>query len=263
VVLLAPLDSPPAMEKLVRLLADDVRAPVGRIAAFGLLVLFAILAMSTSEPLEIRRAWWYAQFVPTGYLLLLALLEVRMFRLPATPGAVSHGGALAVLLASAEELSALQRTELWAVALGATSSGAGLEDFLRRYPFDREMTLFIGIESIGAGALSYVTREGAPRMRPADPWLLQLADAADAADPLIDAEPRPYRRELTISGRLLRAGQRALTIACLGTDGTPPYYGSPGDTPAVIDDQVLDRAMRLVVGLVRQIDTATERRTPE
>src|SRR6185436_3995548 len=50
VVLLAPLDSPPAMEKVVRLLADDVRAPVGRIAAFGLLVLFAILAMSMSEP---------------------------------------------------------------------------------------------------------------------------------------------------------------------------------------------------------------------
>ena len=262
VVLLAPLDSPPVMERLVRLLAGDARAALGRVAAFGLLVLFAALAMLPG-PLEIRHAWWYAQFAPTGYLLLLELLELRMFRMPATQGAVNHGGALAVLLASAEELSALERTELWVVALGATSSGAGLDDFLRRYPFDREMTLFIGIEAIGAGALSYVTREGVPRMRPADPWLLQLAAAADAADPLIDAEPRPCRRERTISRQLLRAGQRALTIACLGADGMPPYYGSSGDTPAVIDVQTLDRAMRLVVGLVRQIDAATDRRAPE
>jgi hypothetical protein len=255
VVLLAPLDSPPAMGRLARLLVDDVRPQLGRVAAYGLLALLALLALPSNLSFEVRRALWLAQFVPTAYLLLLAALELWLLRAPATPGAVSHAGALAVLLTSAEELSVLERTELWAVALGATSSGAGLADFLRRYPFDRE-TLFVELAGIGAGNLSYVTREGVLRERPADARLLQLAAAADAADPLIDAEPRAYRRERTIAARLLRAGRRALTITCLGADGETPYRGSLDDTPAVVDGPTLDRAMRLVAGLVRQIDTA-------
>jgi len=255
VVLLAPLDSPPAMGRLTRLLCDDLRPQIGRVAAYGLLALFALFALPSDIPFEARRALWYAQFVPTVYLLLLAVLELWLLRAPAVPGAVNHAGALAVLLASAEELNALERTELWAVALGATSSDAGLADFLRRYPFDREMTLFVGIEGIGAGELSYVTREGVLAQRPADPALLQFVAATDAADPLINAVPRQYRRERTIAARLLRVGQRAVTIICLGADGEPPYRGSPHDTPDVIEAQTLDRAMRLVVGLVRQIDS--------
>jgi len=254
VVLLAPLDSPPAMAPLVRLLVDDVRPQLGRIAAYALLALLALVALPNSMPFEVRRALWYGQFVPTIYLLLLAGLELWQLRAPATPGAANHAGALAVLLASAEELTVLERTELWAVGLGATSSGAGLADFLRRYPFDRDMTLFVGIEGIDAGNLCYVTREGILRECPADTELLQLAAAADAADPLINAEPRPYRRERTIAARLRRRDQRALTITCLGADGETPNRGSAGDTPATIDPQILDRAMRLIVGLVRQID---------
>jgi len=257
VVLLASLDSPPEMSRLVRLLADDVRPEIGRATAYGLLALLALLALPSDLSFELRRALWLAQFVPTAYLLLLAVVDLWLLRAPTTPGAISHAGAVAVLLASAEELNALERTELWAVALGATGSGAGLADFLRRYPFDRE-TLFVEIAGIGAGNLSYVTREGVLRERPADARLLQLAAAADAADPLIDAEPRAYRRERTIGARLLRAGRRALTITCLDTDGETPHRGSLDDTPAAIDAPMLDRAMRLVAGLVRQIDAPRE-----
>jgi hypothetical protein len=254
VVLLAPLDTPPAMSKWVRLLADDMRPQLGRLAAYSLLLLFGLLALSAAIPLEVRRVLWFGQFVPALYLVVLAAVELWLLRAPSTPGAVNHAGALAVLLSSAEELSTLERTELWAVALGATHSGAGLADFLRRYPFDHEMTLFVGIESIGAGNLCYVTREGLLRERLADPYLLQLAAAVDAADPLINAEPRPYRCEHTSAARLLHQGQRAMTIACLDTNGEAPLRGSLTDTPAMIDAQLLERAMRLVVGLVRQID---------
>jgi hypothetical protein len=259
VVLLAPLDSPPAMSRPVRLLADDTRPQIGRVAAYGLLTVLALLALPSNLSFELRRALWLAQLLPTVYLLLLAVLDLWLLRAPTTPGAISHAGALAVLLASAEELSALERTELWAVAIGATSSGAGLADFLRRYPFDHEMTLFVEIAGIGAGNLSYVTREGVLRERPADARLLQLAAAADAADPLIDAEPRAYRRDRPLAARLLRAGRRALTIACLGPDGETPHRGSLDDTPAAIDGPTLDRAMRLVAGLVRQIDAPQNR----
>lgn len=252
VVLLAPLDSPVAMSRFTRLIGDDVRPQIGRVVACALLTLFALVGI-----LDVRRMWWYAQMLPVAYLLLLAILDVWTLRAPATPGAVSHAGALAVLLASAEELNGLQQTELWAVPLGATAAGVGMADFLRRYPFDNERTLFIGLEGIGAGTLSYVTREGVLRERAADPLLLQLVAAADANDPLINAEPRRYRRERTIVRPLQRGGRRALTITCLGADGEVPYRGSHDDTPEIAEAQTLDRAVRLVAGLVRKID-ATE-----
>jgi hypothetical protein len=250
VVLLAPLDSPLLMGRLARLLGDDVWPVLGRLVACVLLTLFALAGL-----LDVRRGWWYAQFVPAAYLTLVAIVDVWLLRAPATPGAISHAGALAVLLASAEELSGLQQTELWAVALGATSSSTGIGDLLRRYPFDRETTLFIGLEGIGRGVLSYVTRAGLLGRHAADPLLVQMAAAADANDPLIDAEPRSYGRERTIVQPLQRSGRRALLIACLGPDGAIPCQGHRSDTPEVVDARILDRATRLVVGLVRQIDT--------
>ena len=253
VVLLAPLDSPPAMGWLTRLLGDDIRPLVGRVVACGLLTLFALIGL-----LDVRRVWWYAQMLPAAYLLLLAILELWMLRAPTTPGAVNHAGALAVLLASAEELNTLQQTELWVIALGATNSGAGLADLLRRYPFDSAVTLFIGIEGIGHGALSYVTREGLLRKHMVDPLLLQLVAAVDAHDPLINAEPHLSGRERTIVRPLQRAGRRALTITCLEANGEVPYRGSPEDTSEVVDGPTLERAVRLVAGLVRKIDATQE-----
>jgi hypothetical protein len=255
VVLLAPLDSPPAASSLARRLTASGRARLGRVAVCGLIALFAVLALG--GPLELRRLLWYLQIASAVYLLLLAGLEIWTMFAPTTPGAVNHAGALAALLESADSLNALSRTELWAVALGASASGAGLADLLRRYPFDREMTLFIGIESVGGGRMSYITRAGIMPQQPADPLLLRLAAAADADDPLIDAEPRPYGSEPALTQQLQRTGRRTLTIIGLDADGRPAYRGHMADTPEHIDDHALDRAIRLIVGLVKNIDATS------
>jgi hypothetical protein len=254
VVLLAPLDSPPAGGRLARALLAGPRPAIGRVAAGALILPLAALALS-EIPLEVRRVLWYAQLLPAAYLVLMAVLDVWMMRAPATLGSVNHAGALAALLESADTLSALQQTELWAIGLGATATGAGLADLLRRYPFDRETTLFVALESIGGGRLSYVTREGLLPQLAADALLLRLVAGADAADPLIDAEPRAYGAEPTQARPLLRAGHRAVAIVGLDADGRPALRGSPRDTPDQVDAQMLDRAIRLVVGLVKQIDS--------
>jgi hypothetical protein len=57
---------------------------------------------------------------------------------------------------------------------------------------------------------------------------------------------------------LHRDGWRALTIMCLGADGTVPLQGTPHDTLEAADGEVLNRAARLVTGLVQQIDQADE-----
>jgi hypothetical protein len=256
VVLLAPLDSPPATSAWARWLIAGRRAQLGRIAACGLIVVLALLALG--GPLELRRLLWYLQVAGAAYILLLGAVELWSMLAPTTSGAINHAGALAALLESADTLSALSQTELWAVALGASASGAGLADLLRRYPFDRDMTFFIGIESIGGGRLSYLTRAGIFPQRPGDPLLLRLVAAADADDPLIDAEPRPSASEPTIARQLQQTGRRALTIIGLDTDGRPAYRGSPTDTTEQADERALDRAIRLIIGLVKMIDATSE-----
>jgi len=224
--------------------------------ACGLIVVLGLLALD--GPLGLRQLFWYLQIASAAYLLLMAGLDIWSMVAPSTPGAVNHAGALSAMLESADGLNALSQTELWAVALGASPSGAGLADLLRRYPFDRERTLFIGIESIGAGRVSYLTRAGIVPQRPSDPLLLQLVAAADADDPLIDAEPRPYTSEPVLVQQLQRAGRRTLTIIGLDANGQPAYRGSMADTPEDVDSQTLDRAIRLVVGLVKKIDAASD-----
>lgn len=256
VVLLAPLDAPMAVAAPVRMLTAGTRPLRGRVAACGLIVVLAIGGLF--GPLELRRLCWYAQFVPAIYVLLLSVLEALPVYARPTAGAANHAGALAVLLQSADALTALQQTELWAVALGDSEGGAGLADLLQRYPFDRQKTLFVGLESIGGGRLSYVTRMGRLPQRPADPLLLRLVAEADAADPLINAEPRPYTSEPPLLHMLGQKRGRMLTVIGLDSDGHPAARGSLLDLPDQIDPLVLDRAIRLVVGLVKKIDTTPD-----
>lgn len=258
VVLLAALDAPPASGRLARGLAVGPRPLIGRLAACALIAGLALGALA--GPLELRRLLWLLQFLPTCYLLLLSALELRLASAPATPGAVNHAAGLAALLHSADLLGTLEQTELWAVALGASDSGAGLDDLLRRYPFDLSQTMFIGIESLGGGRLSYVTRAGALWRRPADAELLRLVAEADASDPLINAEPRPYTSEPALARPLGRERLRALTVIGLDADGRPALRGSPSDTPDQVDPAMLDRGFRLLVELVKRIDQTP---TPE
>jgi hypothetical protein len=255
VVLLAPLDTPPTTSAWARWLIAGRRAQLGRIIVCGLIVVLAVLALA--GPLELRRVFWYAQIAGAAYVLLLGGIELWSMLAPTTSGAINHAGALAALLESADSLNGLSQTELWAVALGASASGAGLTDLLRRYPFDRDMTFFVGIESIGGGRLSYLTRAGILPQRPGDPLLLRLAAAADADDPLIDAEPRATTSEPALVRQLQQTGRRALTIIGLDADGRPAYRGSAADAIEQVDERALDRAIRLVIGLVKKIDSTS------
>jgi len=248
VVLLAPLDSPPLLIPAFRWLRYGRRLAIGRVVACTLLVIGALLGLADAQ-----RIWLYSQCVPVSYLLLAAVIDLSLIGAAASDGATNHAGALATLLASATTLSMLEQVELWVVGLGASISGAGLADLLRRYPFEPERTLFIGLESLGSGRLSYVTGEGFVLRYPADPLLLQLVGLADAADPVIDAEPRSLRSR-TILGRQVLPGWRGLIITCRDPSGEAPGWASRADSVAAIDPAILDRAVRLVVGLVQRIN---------
>lgn len=256
VVLMTPLDSPPTAGRLVRILACGWRMWLCRLVACGVLVLFTLIGLwELQHSLQNAYRWWYAQIIPTISLIIQAILEIRVRRAPATAGAINHAGGLATLLAVAEETTSLDCTELWVVMLGATTTQAGISDLLRRYPFDPQQTLFIGVEGIGGGTLSYLTKQGMLPAKDADPLLLQLAAQVDSADPFINAEPRARTGENTLVESLARAGFRTLTIICLDSEGHTPYYGSLADTPDIVQAPILERTVRLISGLIRKIET--------
>ncbi len=242
VVLIAPLDSLPKRTGLGQFVGPQRVAVIGHVIAFSLVALLALLQFF--RPTDI---WWYGLILPALYLLL-SVFFLRQ-DVSSSPGGA---GALAVLLSVAERLHTLHYVELWTVALGATATGnTGLYNMLERYPFPRNETCVIALELLDSGQLSYASREGIFQQHIPDALLVRFAATADANDPLINVEPRPYRDAPSIAAPLYRRGYRALTL--LTRQDTIDDLSQDGEV-AGLDPQVLERATRLVVGIIRQLD---------
>lgn len=252
-VVLAPLSSPPAVGRRLAAISAGLTGLVGRTVAAGLLLALGVAA-TTPLPLNVRIWLWYAQAAPAIVLLAQGIAALIVQRAPATPGAISYAGALATLIESAARLHHLQHTELWMVGIGAGTSTAGIDDLLRRYPFEPQHTLFVGLDGIGSGTLCYLAAEGALRPRLADSLLLRLAarvvDSGQAT-----AQPCVCR-SVTYAGILRRRGWRAMGIASLDTQKRVSYQYERSDDLSRLDAAHLDHAVRMVVGLARALDAA-------
>jgi hypothetical protein len=251
VVLLAPLDSPPILGRIGQVLLGDRARTNGQVAACLALALLCLVGLLV--PAWARSLIWYVQFGPVAFLLGTALIETLAARRERSRGAVSHAGALAALLAVAETTEAVDRVELWVVALGATVTSAGVADLLRRYPFDRDTTLFIGLEGIGAGSLCFVDGGDAPRGAPADALLVEAAHAA-GSEAASEAGPRSYRGGWSLAGLLRARGFRSIAVMCLDASGRVTRRGAADDTPEQVEPVLLENAARLVGGIVRRLD---------
>ncbi len=242
VVLLAPLDTPNGSS--ARCFGGRQRiAVIGRVIAFSVLVGFNVALLWRQQNI-----WWYLQALPALYLLLTMFSshygDVRAAE-------ASGAGAIAVLLDAAERLQHAYTTELWAVALGATATGSsGLRDFLARYPFSKEKTVFIALERIDDGQLTYVSREGILQQYNADAELYRLAADVDADDTTINTEPRTYTAAPSIATLLHAQGYRAFTL--LTQAPLTPVHETSSDLG------VYEQAIRLIVGMIQRLDTPSQ-----
>jgi hypothetical protein len=230
VVLTAPLDSVPQLPPRRILLA------LLQIAGMEAILLAAFLVT------ELAALRWA---IAAGSAILLAVVAgmLRGRRRRGPQPAILGAGELATLIAVAEELGELQQVELWTVALGAGSAGdAGVRDLLERYPFGFD-TCFINLHHMTTGQPVFVTREGLLRERRSDRRLLVVASEADAADVTINAEPRQLRAR-TLATLLFRRGYRTITISSHADGHGPPQP----------DPQTLERCVKLVVGMIRELD---------
>lgn len=252
-VVLAPLSSPPAVGRRIAAIGCGSIGRIGRTVAAALLLTLGATAVAPI-PFDLRMWLWYAQAAPAIALLVQGIAALIVQRAPATPGAISYAGALATLIESAARLPRLQHTEVWMIGTGADTSGAGIDDLLRRYPFEPQQTIFVGLDGIGSGTLCYLAAEGALRPRLADPLLLRLAarvvDSGQAT-----AKPCACRCS-TYAGLLRRRGWRAMGIASLDAQKRIPHRYERSDDLSKLDAERLDNAVRLVVGLARALDAA-------
>jgi hypothetical protein len=226
VVLLAPLDTPTAPGGLAALASPSRSAGLARVAALALVAAAALL-----EQLSPQRGWAFL-VLPVAVLLTAQLAAA--LRPPRPAGRDGGVGALAALLLAAQHLGGLERVEIWAVAVGATTVDSyGVESLLARYPFGYEQTLLVAIEQLHSGELQVATAagQGEPLLRE----LLAVArehGAALAARPPDSALEAPQRR-----GRL-----RGLRIYSAGTPAAP------------LDPGTVERAVGLLVALAHTLE---------
>ena len=241
VVLLVPLDS------------HQPRDPVGsrdaQVAAA--LALLTLLLLEYFAPLPVPSSVrTVLLLIPPLYLLIAACADVWVRSQPFSAGAVSYAGSIAAMLTAVEDLGRLHTTELWAVGLGGGTTGAGLAELVKKYPFDARATFFIGLEGIGRGTLSYILHDVNERTRSADDILIDVFTEATLG---VRAEPRvanfvPLVRPLT------HAKRRAISVACLDHSGRIPLQGSSKDTLDAITPALIEQTARLIADAIRGID---------
>jgi hypothetical protein len=197
----------------------------------------------------------FVQLICAIYLLSSVFLMIhRELFMKHTPGANDNASGVAVLLASAEELMDMEKTELWAIATGCEESGlCGMLAFMEAHAFPRENTYFINVDNCSAGCASYITSEGMLLRYPSSQELLKLAREV-AAEEGLEVKARSFHTLPTDALVPMVRGYKAMSIMAFDERGMLPNWHWPTDTVGNVDQATLENAFKLVVGVVRKLD---------
>jgi peptidase M28-like protein len=237
-----------------------LRRPIGPLEplfwAMLLVLLCTLLRIAGIEGLVLTTV----QFVPTVLLILALPLLVDVALSDISPGANDNASGVATALQLAERYGGrLQHFDLWVLLTGAQEAGAlGMRAFLRhhRRELERERTVFVNLDEVGAGTVRYTVREGlllAPRSH------VQLARLCDEiAEDDEDGHAfgaRPLVSRTAGDGAAARAARfPAITIRCRNALDYSPEHHQPTDTPEHIDAGALERAYGFSCELIERLD---------
>jgi len=208
---------------------------VGLLAAMAYTVVLCALRLWLAVP-----DW---MTLPAGvhlYLVAICLTHQVIWARP-VPGAGDNASGVAALLALAEDLPPLGTTEVWLVATGAEEAGLyGMSHLLASHRFNRERTLFVNIDNVGAGPLRLISHEGILLPMAADAEMLRAAEEAAKA---LGLKPRveAYRTLPVESAIALIKGYRAVSIM-----GSLRHWHQECDVAGAVDPAVSAQAADLV-----------------
>ena len=185
---------------------------------------------------------------PAGRALLaLALLAAAdVARSPTVPGASDNATGVAAALALAA--APPPGVDLWIALPGSEESGmGGFRAFLDAHDFhDRDRTLFLGLDTLGAGTPIVAAAEGS--------ILAHRYAERDLA--LVPPEVPRWRLGGWTDPILARfAGFRALSLLSMGP-GYFPHYHHPSDTPEHVDFDCVERCIALARDVIARFARA-------
>src|SRR2546430_4967134 len=138
---------------------------------------------------------------------------------------------------------------LWVVPPGAGEAlQAGVRHWLRRHrrELNRRTTIVLNVDTVGAGTVRYLTKEGPVLSYGYHPRLVALCDQVREEDDE-DDEPRYHAKRIRSRGTsdahaVRLSGLPAMSISCLGALDYAPDSHRPTDTVDRVDEDALERA---------------------
>jgi len=143
--------------------------------------------------------------------------------------------------------------ELWFVATGAHESGAwGMRAFLDEYGDDLRDAYIINLDSVGAGNLHWVTREGAASRYASDRRLISLARKVSRDEEIL-AKGREYRGVSTDATPALARRLKAISIMAFDINGRILNWRWHSDVSENVQPENVESAVKLVTGIIREL----------
>ncbi len=225
-------------------------------------------------PLGARMAGLDPSWLPIAQLPQTLILIGATFLLgeialsPASPGANANASGVAALLEAVRQLDADRPERLAvdaAICGGGETTMQGMRSFVcgHRDDLDRATTYFVSLESVGRGDPRYIVSQGLAVSLPLDPELASLCEAIEIADGGERLRPSSMRDGGISAALVARAhGYPAIAITAReGDEAVPVAHHTPGDTPARIQPEAIERAATFAVELIRLLDRDLARRS--
>lgn len=225
----------------------------------GLALVLAAVRILIGDP-----GWLTAlQFLTAIVLAIELLLLVDAGLSDPSPGAVSNAAGVAAALELVKRVDAdrPQRLDLQIVFTGAEQGlMLGMRDWLRQRDSQlrRQLNFFINLDTLGAGAVRYITAEGYVAVYEHNHDLIDLCSRVAAEN---DVEPHIWRRG---SDAVLPAikGHPSVTICSLDEQDRAPTDTS-ADTVDAVDLESLEHAIDFTEALIRRMDQQLSDNPPQ
>ncbi len=249
----------PGLQERLAVLGGRLRRPIGPFVPFmGALLMLAVccLARVIGQQGDVLTA---VQLIPTIGLIVAAVALLDVALSDPVPGANDNASGVATVLGLAERFGGrLDHFAVWVLITGSQESfGLGMKAFLTKHrgELDKERTVFINIDEVGAGTVRFGQREGMLLPGRPHPQLFEISQqiAEDDGEGAFAAKPLTLRTP-TDASIARGAGYPAITIACRNAVGYAPRHHQPGDTAENIDGDSLERAYGFTAELIERLD---------
>jgi len=224
-----------------------------------LLAMVLVIATSLGEGLSgpeayvaVHGPWirWTALafLIGAGSMLFLSASQGEDIR-----GANNNASGVSALLQVGAALARepLPHADVILVATGSHEAWmSGIRHFLQTHKLNRATTCFVNLESVGAGKLHFIDKEGMLHRNRLRPPLREAVAAVASAS----GTPCATLDGIPTASHILHArGYHAVTLMGLSVEGTPAPWNSVEDRFTVVDEESIAEAAQLCSDLLHHL----------